>query len=88
MTISPRHGDFGFKDKAFERFEFSRTFENPNPGQNFSFGLGLGVALIVEKVTDGVLEIPMTPRPNFACLRVDDFQLEFIGKARKDDVKV
>jgi hypothetical protein len=88
LTITPRFGNFADRASAFERVEFSKTFENPTPGANFSFGLGLGVALVVEKVTDGVLEIPVSPAASFTGLRVDDFQLEFIGKARKDDVKV
>lgn len=89
MTFNPRFGDFSQSAAAaYERIEFTKVFENPTPGANFSFGLGLGVALVVEKVTDGVLELPATPLTPRAFLRVNDFQLEFIGKTRKDDVKV
>ncbi|MBI5759017.1 MAG: DUF1501 domain-containing protein [Planctomycetales bacterium] len=87
-TFVPRFGDFTQPATAYDKIEFTKVFENPTPGGNFSFGLGLGVALLVEKITDGVLELPATPISPRANLRVDDFQLEFIGKSRKEDVKV
>jgi hypothetical protein len=89
MTFVPRYGGSSDGEKSSdERFEFTKVFENPTPGGNFSFGLGLGVALVVEKVTDGVLDFFDVRRPFYACLRVYDFQLEFVGKSRKEDVKV
>ena len=71
--------------KLCPQFEFTKLFENPAAGANFSFGLGLGVALLVEKTSTVPLSLPAGQR---ALIRVDDFQLEFIGKARKNDVKV
>ncbi len=70
---------------GYDRFEFTKLFENPAAGANFSFGLGLGVALIVEKTSTVPLSLAARQR---ALIRVDDFQLEFIGKQRKNDVKV
>jgi hypothetical protein len=88
LTILPRHAQFADRASAFERFEFSKTFENPNPGENFSFGLGLGAALVVEKVSDGVLRIPAASASGFTGLRVDDFQIEYVARKRRDDVTV
>lgn len=47
-----------------------------NPGANFSFGLGIGTALIVERHTDQVLELPVHAE---AFVRVDSMDVKFIG---------
>lgn len=86
LTLSPKFSPADSTGAAsYERHEFTKVFENPSPGGNFSFGLGLGVALLVEKTSPAPLPIMAG---QFACIRVDDFQLEFIAKKRKDDVKV
>jgi hypothetical protein len=66
--------------------EVAKEFINPTPGANFSFGRGLGVAVIVEKVADGPLDLPA--KPLTAMLRVKQFDLAFTGKPRNEDVKV
>ena len=66
--------------------EVVKEFINPAPGANFSFGRGLGVAVIVEKVADGPLDLPAKPLTAF--LRVKQFDLTFAGKPRNEDVKV
>ena len=53
----------------YDRFELVKEFLNPNPGQNFSFGLGMGIAILVEKTTDGPLDLPPIRR---AALTIDD----------------
>ena len=49
-----------------------------NPGANFSFGLGIGVAVIVERKTDGPLDLPAHAS---AYLRVDRVDVEFEGQS-------
>ncbi|MGE3804246.1 MAG: DUF1501 domain-containing protein [Gemmataceae bacterium] len=68
-----------------QSFEVSKNFINPNPGQNFSFGLGMGVAVVLEKTSDGVLEVPAQ---SFAWLNIDRFELDFDPKPINDKVKV
>ncbi len=48
-----------------------------NPGANFSFGLGIGMAVIVERSTDGPLNLP--PRTD-AYLRIDRVDVRFEGQ--------
>ncbi len=76
------------KQDGFAEFELSKLFENPNPGANFSFGPGMGVAVIVEKTSPGKLTLPADGTPQQAYLRIDSVNLEFVGKKRKDNVKV
>ena len=73
---------------VFEKFELSQVFENPNAGANFSFGLGMGVAVLIEKQTDGVLNVTPADGALSALVRIDRIELDFIGKARKEGVKV
>jgi hypothetical protein len=68
-----------------QSFEVSKNFSNPKPGENFSFGLGMGVAVILEKTSEGVLEIPAK---SFAWLKIDRFELDFDPKPINDKVKV
>jgi hypothetical protein len=70
----------------WQMVEVAKEFINPTPGANFSFGRGLGVAVIVEKVADGPLDLP--DKPLMAVLRVKQFDLAFTGKPRNEDVKV
>ena len=70
---------------ALATFELTKEFLNPTPGANFSFGLGLGVGVQIEKTSDGELELPGGAR---VLLRVARLELEFVGKARNNDVIV
>lgn len=47
------------------------------PGGNFSFGLGIGVAIIVDRITEGPLELPARAA---AFLRVDHAEVVFQGQ--------
>ncbi|HZL88528.1 MAG TPA: DUF1501 domain-containing protein [Pirellulaceae bacterium] len=69
----------------YQPFSLSKEFINPTPGQNFSFGLGLGIAVIVEKTSDGLLELPAGKQ---AALAIGGIELVFTGKPRDDEVKV
>ena len=70
---------------ASDSFVLEKEFLNPTPGQNFSFGLGMGVAVIVEKTTEGALDLAAADR---AALVIHSVTLEFIGKERNKDVQV
>ena len=70
----------------WQLIELTKEFVNPNPGSNFSFGRGLGVAVIVEQIGDGPLELPAGPLA--AYVRVQRIDLAFAGKPRNEDVKV
>jgi hypothetical protein len=70
----------------FEPFELTKEFVNPNPGANFSFGLGLGVAVLLQRSSEGPLELAAGPSP-LARIRMADARLEFIGKQVNDKVK-
>jgi len=76
------------KSPELQTIEFPRVFENPTPGGNFSFGLGMGVALVIEKTSPGTLEINPGTTTAQAFVRVEEFQLEFEGKKRKENVTV
>ncbi len=65
-----------------------KTFENPNPGQNFSFGLGLGVAIILEKTAPGPLDFGPSEAAQSAWIRIEAVELEFAGKPIKEEVTV
>jgi hypothetical protein len=86
LTIRPRFA--GQANADYETFELAKDFVNATPGSNFSFGLGLGVALLVEKTTDGVLEVSGDSGRQHALLRIASVELEFAGKERNNDVKV
>jgi len=76
------------KSVTWKTVELSKTFLNPKAGDNFSFGLGLGVAIVVEKTSDGVLDLSAKTGPHRALLAIDNVQLSFVGKQRDDNVKV
>lgn len=68
-----------------QTIQLEKVFENPSPGANFSFGLGLGAAILIEKTSDGVLNVPATES---AFLSIDDVIVDFTGKSRIETVKV
>lgn len=47
-----------------------------NPGANFTFGLGIGTALLVERTTDGPLDVPTRAE---AFVRVERVDVKFEG---------
>jgi hypothetical protein len=49
----------------------------PTPGANFSFGLGIGVAVIVERKTEGILELPV--QSGDAFLQIVRVEIGFEG---------
>ncbi len=86
ITFQPKFVEPG-KLTLFEKFELSKLFENPNPGQNHSFGAGLGVAVHLEKTTPGVLDINRGRDPQ-AHIVIDCIDLVFAGKERNEKVTV
>ncbi len=89
LASLPFHPKFAADDSAeFQLVEMEKNFVNPNPGQNFSFGSGLGVAIIVEKTSEGVVELTGESAPCHAYVRIGEVTLDFNGKPRNEDVKV
>ncbi len=78
---------FAADEDAFETFELTKEFLNPSPGANFSFGLGMGIAVIVEKKSEGTLDLAPGASP-LARIRIADVKLDFVGKQINDKVKV
>lgn len=75
----------GVEGTVAETFVLEKEFVNPAPGSNFSFGLGMGIAIVIEKTSEGVLDLAAG---DMAALRIDKLELEFIGKERNKDVQV
>lgn len=75
------------KENEFEMFVLTKEFINPNPGANFSFGAGMGIAVVVEKTSEGTLEIAPGTSP-LARIHISHVQLDFAGKPRNAKVKV
>ncbi|MEX0727836.1 MAG: DUF1501 domain-containing protein [Planctomycetaceae bacterium] len=69
-------------------FEMSQLLDSPSPGSNFSIGTGLGVAVIVEKTSDGVLELPAEAGPHAAWIRIPETDLKFFSRTINDKVVV
>ena len=86
IAFQPRW--FAADDPGSETFELAKEFINPNPGQNYSFGPGMGVAIIIEKTSDGTLELPAAGQQQWAALRITGVELTFAGKERNKDVRV
>jgi len=78
---------FAANEDAFETIELTKEFINASPGANFSFGLGMGIAVVVEKKSEGALELAPGTSP-LARIRVADVQLDFVGKPLNEKVKV
>ncbi len=81
------HPSFQPEAKSFQRFTLEKEFVNHTPGGNFSFGLGLGVAISLERIANGALSLPAVMTALWA-IEVQQFQLEFRGKPRNEDVTV
>ncbi len=71
----------------YERFEVSVTLRSQDGGANET-NLGIGVGVIVEKKTPGTLELPPGDVASGAFLRIDDVELVFNARPRKDDVVI
>ncbi|MDA0834244.1 MAG: DUF1501 domain-containing protein [Planctomycetota bacterium] len=71
-----------------QTFEMSQVLDSPKPGSNFSIGTGLGIAVIVEKITDGVLELPAETAPHAAWIRIPETDLKFFSRTINDKVVV
>lgn len=82
------HPAFNQDTNALQQFTLEKSFANPTPGGNFSFGLGLGVAVTLERVIAGPTPLPASS-PSIPCaIEIQQFQVEFRGKPRNEDVTV
>lgn len=79
---------FNQDTNAFQLFTLEKLFANPTPGGNFSFGLGLGVAVILERIAAGPIPLDTTNPSIPRAIEVKQFQLEFQGKPRNEEVTV
>jgi len=83
IAVQPKFAESASENS--QEFVLEKNFVNTKPGSNFSFGLGLGVAVIVEKISPGTLELT---GEDFAFIRVNEIEIEFAGKKRNDKVTV
>ncbi len=86
LDISPKFSDA--TSLSFEEFRLTKQFINATPGSNFSFGLGLGVAVIVQKTSPNVLQLPADDRDQSAFIRLAAVELTFLAKQRNEEVTV
>jgi hypothetical protein len=77
----------------YDRFQVSATLRSQDAGAMETSG-GIGVAVIVEKITPGILEFPIgatdvPPVPSPAAfIRIDDVELTFNPRPRDENVTV
>jgi hypothetical protein len=69
-----------------QEFSVEKLLDSPGPGQNFPIGNGYGVAVVIEKTTDGVLDL--TDATQFAWVRIDSVQLDFANRTINDKVQI
>jgi hypothetical protein len=81
----PFQPEFADGAPVYRKYELARLLDSRVPNVNFTVGLGFGVAVVVEKTSPGVLELPAGAR---AFLRLDDVELIFTPRVRNDDVQV
>ena len=86
VEFQPSYGSTG--DLDYESFELAVVLAAPGPGQNFAVGNGLGVAVLMEKTSDGVLELATEGGPHGAWIGIDDVRLDFLSGKINEDVKV
>jgi len=72
----------------WQTIELVKQFQNPRAGANFSFGAGMGVLVEVTRRGNQTLQLPASPQPQSASLRIAGVSLEFLGKERIANVKV
>ena len=82
---APFRPEFADVAEKYQKVELAHLFDSRTPNVNFAVGLGFGVAVVVEKTSAGVLELPAGTR---AFIRIDDVQLVFNPRLRNDDVQV
>jgi hypothetical protein len=71
--------------RRFEKFEVSTTLSSQDGGA-MQTSQGIGVAIVVERRTPGVLQLPRDATP-WAFLRVNEVELKFDPRPRDDNVK-
>ena len=71
----------------FEKFTLNTILKSQDDGA-FHLSRGVGVAVVVEKLTPGPLELGPAAGPHQAFLRVGGLALEFNARPRNDDVQV
>ena len=86
LEITPKFSDAD--SLSFEEFRLTKQFVNATPGGNFSFGLGLGVAVIVQKTSPNVLQLPADVQEQSAFIRLAAVELTFRAKQRNEEVTV
>jgi Protein of unknown function (DUF1501) len=69
MEIRPAFG--ADSDSRFEPFVLDKILGHAQLGANFSFGLGIGVAVILERVTAGALDLPAAASAYVSIQKVD-----------------
>ena len=74
----------GAKEGDYEKVELAVVLKSQDDGA-FHLSRGVGVAIVVEKTTPGVLNVPAGVA---AFLRVDDVSLRFVPRPRNDEVQV
>jgi hypothetical protein len=72
---------------AYAEVELKTALRGQDDGAK-EINQGVGVAIVVEKLTPGVLDLATLPPGTSAFLRVDDVELRFIPRPRNDDVQV
>ena len=83
MEFKPEYAE-GPDFKA-QKFVLAKLMDSRVPNANFSVGLGFGIAVMIEKTSPGILELP----ENFnAFIRVGETSLVFTPRVRNDDVQV
>jgi hypothetical protein len=80
-VFQPNFGD----GATAEIFSLARFLGSTQANVNFAIGNGLGVAVVVEKNSPGVLEVP-SKDPHSAFLRLHTVSLEFSPRPRDDAV--
>jgi hypothetical protein len=82
LVVKP---EFGEGPDSYQTVALAELFDSRVPNVNFRVGLGFGVALVVEKTSPGVLEVPAGTQ---AFVRVDEVRLVFRPRTRNDEVQV
>jgi hypothetical protein len=72
---------------VYEKFSLSTVLKSQDDGA-YHLSRGVGVAVVVEKITPGELQLGADGGPHQAFLCVDDVALEFTARPRNDDVQV
>jgi hypothetical protein len=83
MEFKPEYAEA--PDFKAQKFVLAKLMDSRVPNVNFSVGLGFGIAVMIEKTSPGILELP----ENFnAFIKVDETSLVFTPRVRNDDVQV